>query len=46
VTESGPPPDDWIAYDIIRKELNIDLHYVIIPPGGDGEAKVNGLFGN
>ncbi len=41
VTESGPPPDDWIAYDIIREELNIDLHYTIIPPRGDGETKLN-----
>jgi len=41
VTESGPPPEDWIAYDIIREELGINLEYVIIPPAGDGEAKLN-----
>jgi putative aldouronate transport system substrate-binding protein len=41
VTEAGPPPDDWIAYDIIRDELGINLSYVILPPGGDGEAKLN-----
>ena len=41
VTESGPPPDDWIAYEIIREELGINLEYVIVPPAGDGEAKVN-----
>jgi len=41
VTESGPPPDDWAVYDILRKELNINLEYVIIPPAGDGEAKLN-----
>jgi putative aldouronate transport system substrate-binding protein len=41
VTEAGPPPDDWIAYDIIREELGINLEYVIVPPGEDGEAKVN-----
>ncbi|MCI0577763.1 MAG: extracellular solute-binding protein [Chloroflexi bacterium] len=41
VTEAGPPPDDWIAYDIILEELNIDLTYVIIPTGADGEAKLN-----
>jgi putative aldouronate transport system substrate-binding protein len=41
VTEAGPPPDDWVAYDIIRDELGINLNYVIIPPGGDGEAKLN-----
>ena len=41
VTEAGPPPDDWVAYDRIRDELGIELKYVIIPPGGDGEAKLN-----
>ncbi len=41
VTEAGPPPDDWVAYDIIRDELGINFSYVIIPPGQDGEAKLN-----
>lgn len=41
VTEAGAPPDDWIAYDIIREELNINLTYVIVPTGADGEAKIN-----
>jgi len=41
VTESGPPPDDWAVYDILRDELGINLEYVIIPPAGDGEAKLN-----
>ncbi|MBK9054848.1 MAG: extracellular solute-binding protein [Chloroflexi bacterium] len=41
VTEAGPPPGDWIAYQIIKDELNINLTYTIIPTGGDGEAKLN-----
>ena len=41
VTEAGAPPDDWIAYDIIREDLNINLTYVIVPTGPDGEAKIN-----
>jgi putative aldouronate transport system substrate-binding protein len=41
VTEASGPPDDWIAYDIIRDELNINLTYVILPPGEDGEARLN-----
>ena len=41
VTEAGAPPDDWIAYHIIREELNINLTYVIVPTGEDGEAKIN-----
>jgi ABC-type glycerol-3-phosphate transport system substrate-binding protein len=41
VTEAGAPPDDWIAYQRILDELNINLTYVIVPTGEDGEAKVN-----
>ncbi len=41
VTEAGAPPEDWVAYQIILDELNIDLTYVIIPTGEDGEAKIN-----
>lgn len=41
VTEAGPPPDDWVAYNIIHDELGINLKYVIVPTGGDGEAKLN-----
>lgn len=41
VTEAGAPPDDWIAYKVIRDELNINLTYVIMPTGADGEAKLN-----
>ncbi|HJR79333.1 MAG TPA: extracellular solute-binding protein [Anaerolineales bacterium] len=41
VTEASAPPDDWVAYDIIRDELNINFTYVIVPPGEDGEAKLN-----
>ena len=43
VTEAGAPPDDWVAYDILREELNINLTYVIVPTGADGEAKINAV---
>ncbi|OGN93038.1 MAG: hypothetical protein A2Y88_10515 [Chloroflexi bacterium RBG_13_48_10] len=43
VTEAGAPPDDWIAYERILEELNINLTYVIIPTGADGEAKLNAV---
>jgi putative aldouronate transport system substrate-binding protein len=43
VTEAGAPPDDWIAYQIIHDELNINLTYVIVPTGADGEAKINAV---
>lgn len=41
VTEAGAPPDDWIAYKAIKDKLNINLTYVIVPTGEDGEAKIN-----
>lgn len=41
VTEAGPPPDDWIGFDRIREELNINLTVELIPPQGDGETKLN-----
>lgn len=41
VTEASAPPDDWVAYQIIHDELNINLTYVIVPTGADGEAKLN-----
>lgn len=41
VTEAGAPPDDWVAYQMIRDELNINLTYAILPTGADGEAKLN-----
>lgn len=40
-TEQGGPPEDWIAYKIIREKLNINLKYVIMPTGNDGETKLN-----
>lgn len=43
VTEAGAPPDDWIAYQVIHDELNINLTYAIIPTGADGEAKINAV---
>src|SRR5512147_1833005 len=30
VTEAAAPPDDWIAYQKIRDDLNINLTYVIV----------------
>ena len=41
VTEAGPPPDDWIGFDRIREELNINLTVELIPPQADGETKIN-----
>lgn len=41
VTEAGPPPDDWVVYDMVQEDLGIDLNVVLIPPGPDGEAKLN-----
>ncbi|MCL5952451.1 MAG: extracellular solute-binding protein [Chloroflexi bacterium] len=40
-TQAGAPPDDWVGYKTIREKLNINLKYVIIPTGADGETKIN-----
>ncbi len=40
-TQAPAPPDDWIGYKVIREKLNINLKYVIIPTGADGETKLN-----
>lgn len=40
-TQAPAPPDDWIGYKTIREKLNINLKYVIIPTGADGETKIN-----
>lgn len=40
-TQAPAPPDDWIGYTTIREKLGINLKYVIIPTGADGETKIN-----
>lgn len=42
VSEAGPPPDDWVAYQIIRDKLNINLKVVLLPTAqSDQDAKIN-----
>jgi putative aldouronate transport system substrate-binding protein len=42
VTEAGPPPDDWVAYQIVKDELNINLKVVILPgTQADQDTKIN-----
>ncbi len=42
VTEAGPPPDDWVAYKIIKDKLNINLKLVTEPSSAtDQDAKIN-----
>ncbi len=41
VTEAAAPPDDWVVYKILREKLHINLIYTIVPPGTDGETKLN-----
>ncbi len=40
-TQAPAPPDDWVGYKTILEKLNINLKYVIIPTGADGETKIN-----
>ncbi|MBI5563570.1 MAG: extracellular solute-binding protein [Chloroflexi bacterium] len=42
VSEAGPPPDDWAAYQIVREKLGINLKIVLLPTAQtDADAKVN-----
>lgn len=42
VSEAAPPPDDWVAYQIIQDELLIDLNVVLLPSGAaDQDTKIN-----
>ncbi|MGB7538220.1 MAG: extracellular solute-binding protein [Anaerolineales bacterium] len=31
VTEAAPPPEDWVAYSIIKEKLKITLNLVLVP---------------
>lgn len=42
VSEAGPPPDDWVAYQTIKDELNINLEVVLLPTTqADQDTKIN-----
>ncbi|MBR1713882.1 MAG: extracellular solute-binding protein [Treponema sp.] len=42
VSEAGEPPSDWVAYDIIREKLGIDLKLTMLPSSEtDRDAKLN-----
>jgi putative aldouronate transport system substrate-binding protein len=42
VTEAAPPPDDWVAYQIMKDDLLIDLTLVLLPSSAaDQDTKIN-----
>lgn len=42
VSESGPPPDDWAAFKIIKDKLNVNLKLVTEPSSqADQDTKIN-----
>ena len=42
VSESGPPPDDWKAYQIVRDKLGINWKVVLLPSTlTDQDTKIN-----
>src|SRR5512138_1963216 len=42
VTEAGPPPDNWVAYQMIKDKLNINLKVVMLPgTQTDQDTKIN-----
>ncbi len=41
VTEAGPPPSDWVGFDIIREKLDIDLKLTALPSNeSDQDVKI------
>ncbi len=40
-SQAPAPPDDWVGFQVIREKLNINLKYVPIAQGADGETRVN-----
>ncbi|HPZ16533.1 MAG TPA: extracellular solute-binding protein [Sphaerochaeta sp.] len=41
VTEAGPPPADWVGFDIIKEKLNIDLKLTALPSNeSDQDVKI------
>lgn len=41
MSEAGPPPQDWIVYDIVRDKLNIELSLTALPSNqGDADVKI------
>jgi len=41
MTEAGPPPADWVVYDIVRDKLGIELILTALPSSeGDQDVKV------
>jgi putative aldouronate transport system substrate-binding protein len=42
VTEAGPPPEDWVAYDIMKEKAKVNLKLVLLPSTqSDQDAKIN-----
>lgn len=42
VSEAGEPPEDWVAYSIIRDKLGIDLKLTMLPSNeSDRDVKLN-----
>jgi putative aldouronate transport system substrate-binding protein len=42
VSEAAPPPDDWVAFQIIKDDLLIDMNLVLLPSSAsDQDTKIN-----
>ncbi len=40
-SQAPAPPENWIGFKTIREKLNINLKYVSLAQGADGETKIN-----
>lgn len=42
VSEAGPPPEDWVAYQIMRDNVKVNLNLVLLPSTqADQDTKIN-----
>lgn len=42
VSEAGPPPDDWVAYQVIKDSAKVNLKLVLLPSTQqDQDTKIN-----
>lgn len=42
ITEAGPPPEDWVGFDIIRETLGIELKLTALPSNeADQDVKIS-----
>lgn len=42
-TESGSPPADWFAYQVMKDKIGVNVKLNLLPAGADGDVKLSAL---